>query len=117
MNDRILVLDSRVIDGFEGLLDLDRAVADALGCQDSDIQAYDVSSLDVSRYIYERILDAYIEYRTENWLSSTAPSMEQIKDSYALMAPRGTKCVCGPASSAGNQIVQAQSNWSHPSLA
>ena len=51
MNDRILVLDSRVIDGFEGLLDLDRAVADALGCQDSDIQAYDVSSLDVSRYI------------------------------------------------------------------
>lgn len=88
MNDRILVLDSRVIDGFEGLLDLDRAVADALGCQDSDIQAYDVSSLDVSRYIYERILDAYIEYRTENWLSSTAPSMEQIKDSYALMAPR-----------------------------
>lgn len=77
MNDRILVLDSRVIDGFEGLLDLDRAVADALGCQDSDIQAYDVSSLDVSRYIYERI----IEYRTENWLSSTAPSMEQIKDS------------------------------------
>mgnify|MGYP000209967582 FL=1 len=41
----------------------------------------------MSKCIYENILDAYVEYRGENWLSSVAPNKEQIKDSFDLMAP------------------------------
>ena len=87
MNGRILSLSSQIADGFAGLLDLDRAVGDALGYQRDEVEAYDASRLKVSRYIYEKIFDAYVEYRGENWLSSTAPSKGQIKDSFDLMAP------------------------------
>lgn len=41
----------------------------------------------MSKCIYEKILDAYVEYRGENWPSSVAPGKEQIKDSFDLMTP------------------------------
>ena len=98
MNGKILSLSSQSIDGFAGLLDLDRAVGDALGYQCDDVEAYDVSRLNVSKYIYGKILDAYVEYRSENWFSSVAPSKEQIKDSFDLMAP------CVDASLGRNEV-------------
>ena len=72
---------------FSGLLDLDRAVGDALGHPHDGIEAYDASRLKVSKYIYEKILKLYVEYRSEKWFSNIPPSKQQIKDSFDLMAP------------------------------